>query len=71
MKISELIEKLETLKEEHGDEEVRVIADAKQNEFMKLRQNEITHGDINRIEAGYRRFVNDDELIKFIFIFAG
>jgi demethoxyubiquinone hydroxylase (CLK1/Coq7/Cat5 family) len=57
MKITEIIEQLEALKNEHGDQEVIVIADpnraALKNPFMKLRQNEITHGNISKIEAGY------------------
>lgn len=70
-----MISRLEALKAEHVDEEIRVIADAKPNEFMKLRPNEITHGDIHRIDPGYRGFLDgiapNDEKVKFIFIFAG
>lgn len=80
MKISEAIARLEQLKEEHGDEELRVVADPcerdRSNPFMKLRQNEITHGDIHKIEAGYRGISKalDPEQrsrSKFIFVFAG
>lgn len=75
MIISEMIAQLEKLKIEHGDEEIRVIADAKPNSYIKLRPNEITHGNINKIEVGYMSFIpelNPENVRwKFIFIYAG
>jgi hypothetical protein len=57
MKISELIARLEKLKQEHGDEEVRIIADpnspSRKNPFFKMKEHEISHGNISKIEAGY------------------
>jgi len=71
MKASEVIIKLEKIISEHGDEEIRVIADPKENPFIKDWQEKITHGDIHKIEVGYRGFLGTQEKIKFIFIFAG